>query len=296
MWCSRRPTAAPTRSRSVASPPRSRPPATSTSWPTTTSSARRRPCSPPPSATFPAAPYTDEHTFHEILVLVSHLAAVTTSLEFVTSVLVLPQRQTALGRQADRHHRAAERRPPARRRRRRLEQRRVRRPRYGLRDPHETAGRADRRDEAPVDGSRWSRSMASSTTWRTSASTHGPTRPIPVWMGTNVTDAALRRVVAQADGWMPLIIPGLDPVDVATGVARLRELCDEAGPRPGNARVVARLPRRWAGSESSTVRSLWVAATSVSARHEDRPSIDNSTPSWPPRPRWISSSASSGTR
>ena len=37
-----------------------------------------------------------EHVFHEIFVLFSHLAAVTTSLEFVTSVLVLPQRQTAL--------------------------------------------------------------------------------------------------------------------------------------------------------------------------------------------------------
>ncbi len=45
---------------------------------------------------FPAPPYTHEHVFHEIFVLFSHLAAVTTSLELVTSVLVLPQRQTAL--------------------------------------------------------------------------------------------------------------------------------------------------------------------------------------------------------
>src|SRR5688572_22318419 len=45
---------------------------------------------------FPSAPYTSEDTFHEILVLFSHLAAVTTRLEFVTSVLVLPQRQTAV--------------------------------------------------------------------------------------------------------------------------------------------------------------------------------------------------------
>ena len=36
-----------------------------------------------------------EHTFHEIFVLFSHLAAITTRLPFVTSVLVLPQRQTA---------------------------------------------------------------------------------------------------------------------------------------------------------------------------------------------------------
>jgi alkanesulfonate monooxygenase SsuD/methylene tetrahydromethanopterin reductase-like flavin-dependent oxidoreductase (luciferase family) len=45
---------------------------------------------PDPIGNFPSPPYTDEHTFHEILVLVSHLAAVTTTLEFVTSVLVLP--------------------------------------------------------------------------------------------------------------------------------------------------------------------------------------------------------------
>ena len=38
----------------------------------------------------------DEHTFHEILVLFSHLAALTTRMHFITSVLVLPQRQTAL--------------------------------------------------------------------------------------------------------------------------------------------------------------------------------------------------------
>ena len=51
---------------------------------------------PGPFGSFPNAPYTAEHTFHEILVLFSHLAALTTRMSFVTSVLVLPQRQTAL--------------------------------------------------------------------------------------------------------------------------------------------------------------------------------------------------------
>ena len=51
---------------------------------------------PGPFGPFPTAPYTAEHTFHEILTLFSHLAAVTTRIGFVTSVLVLPQRQTAL--------------------------------------------------------------------------------------------------------------------------------------------------------------------------------------------------------
>ena len=50
---------------------------------------------PAPVGNFGAAPYTNEHIFHEILTLFSHLTAVTTTLEFVTSVLVLPQRQTA---------------------------------------------------------------------------------------------------------------------------------------------------------------------------------------------------------
>src|SRR5262249_6903436 len=49
-----------------------------------------------PVGGFPSAPYTSEHTFHEIMALFSHLAAVTTRIEFVTSVLVLPQRQAAL--------------------------------------------------------------------------------------------------------------------------------------------------------------------------------------------------------
>ena len=43
-----------------------------------------------------AVPY-DEHTeFHEPMVLLGYLAAVTSSIDFATGVLVLPQRQTAL--------------------------------------------------------------------------------------------------------------------------------------------------------------------------------------------------------
>jgi len=41
-------------------------------------------------------PYTDEHGFHEVFVLFAYLAAVTTRLELVTEVLVLPIRQTVL--------------------------------------------------------------------------------------------------------------------------------------------------------------------------------------------------------
>src|SRR5262245_31771943 len=41
-------------------------------------------------------PYTDRDPFHEPLTLVAHLAAVTSKIEFMTGVLVLPQRQTTL--------------------------------------------------------------------------------------------------------------------------------------------------------------------------------------------------------
>ncbi len=45
---------------------------------------------------FPTQPYTDASTFHEILVLFAHLAAITTDIEFATRVLIAPQRPTAL--------------------------------------------------------------------------------------------------------------------------------------------------------------------------------------------------------
>jgi len=41
-------------------------------------------------------PYTEEHSFHDPFVLFSFMAALTDRLEFVSGVLVLPQRQTAL--------------------------------------------------------------------------------------------------------------------------------------------------------------------------------------------------------
>jgi probable F420-dependent oxidoreductase len=43
-----------------------------------------------------SGPYTSESLFHEPFVLYGYLAALTTTLELVTAVLILPQRQTAL--------------------------------------------------------------------------------------------------------------------------------------------------------------------------------------------------------
>lgn len=41
-------------------------------------------------------PYTENHPFHDPLVMFAHLAALTQRLELVTGILILPQRQTAL--------------------------------------------------------------------------------------------------------------------------------------------------------------------------------------------------------
>jgi probable F420-dependent oxidoreductase len=189
---------------------------------------------------FPSAPYTDEHPFHEVLVLFSHLAAVTTSLEFVTSVLVIPQRQTAVAAKqiatidllsGGRLHVAvgvgwnnveygALGTDFATRTQRLAEQVLVMK-RLWLEPLVTFAGDFHQLDHVGINPR--------------------PTHPIPVWMGTNATDAALRRVVAHADGWMPLIIPGLDPVDLATAVTRLRQLCDEAGRDPAAMPVWSRV-------------------------------------------------------
>jgi alkanesulfonate monooxygenase SsuD/methylene tetrahydromethanopterin reductase-like flavin-dependent oxidoreductase (luciferase family) len=68
-----------------------------------------------------------------------------------------------------------------------------------------------------------------------------PGRDIPIWLGTRGGDAALRRVVRTADGWMPLIMRGVDPYPVAGKVARLRQLCEEAGRDPATLPVWGRI-------------------------------------------------------
>jgi probable F420-dependent oxidoreductase len=186
---------------------------------------------PGPVGNFPRAPYTDEHTFHEVLVLFSHLAAVTTRLAFVTSVLVLPQRQTALAAKqlatidllsGGRLHVAVG-----------VGWNNVE---YGALGTDFDTRTRRLAEQILVMKRLWTEPLVTFDGEFHRMQNVGinprPTHAIPVWMGTNATDGALRRVVAQADGWMPLIIPGLDPVDVTTGVARLRQLCDEAGRDP----------------------------------------------------------------
>ena len=165
------------------------------------------------------------------MVLFGHLAAVTTRLQFVSSVLVLAQRQAALaakqiatihllsggrirvavgvgwnwaeyeGLGADFEHRTA------------VLDEQIDVMRALWTQPHvDFEGRFHHLEGVGINPRPWGL--------------------IPIYMGTSGSDAALRRVVRKADGWMPLLLPGLDPVDLRTAAKRLREICEEEGRDP----------------------------------------------------------------
>ncbi len=195
---------------------------------------------PGPFGSFPNAPYTEQHNFHEILTLFSHLAAVTETVSFVTSVLVLPQRQTAVAAKqistidllSSGRLRVA----------------------VGVGwNPAEYAGLgvefADRtailEEQITVMRRLWTEPLVTFDGRFHHLDRVGinplPTRPIPVMIGCGGSDAVLKRVVRCADGWMPLLIPGLDPVSFAAGVKRLRELATEAGRDPASINIHGRV-------------------------------------------------------
>ena len=189
---------------------------------------------------FPAPPYTHEHVFHEIFVLFSHLAAVTTSLEFVTSVLVLPQRQTALvAKQAAT-----------------LDLLSGGRLRLAVGvgwnwAEYQALGtdfatREDRLEEQIALMRRlWTEPLVTFDGRFHQLDRVGlnprPDRPLPVWIGSGATPRVLRRVVRCADGWMPLLVPGLDPVALPDAVEQLRRLAEEEGRDPATLPIHGRV-------------------------------------------------------
>ena len=195
---------------------------------------------PGPFGSFPHAPYTSEHTFHEIFVLFSHLAALTTKMSFITSVLVLPQRQAAVvakqvasidllsgGRirlAVGVGWNAAE---------------------------YEALGVdfADRTAllEEQIDVIRllWSQPIVDFDGrfhhLRGVGINPLPTHTVPILIGSGASDAVLRRVVRKADGWMPLLIPGLDAIDIGAAVVKLRQFAEEADRDPATLPIHGRV-------------------------------------------------------
>lgn len=169
-------------------------------------------------------PYDSETAFTDPFVLFSHIAAVTSVLELVTGIIILPQRQTALvaKQAADLQN---------------LSQGRLR---LGVgigwnkveyealgQDFHTRGRRMDEQiellrrlfEEPVVDfEGRFDRVPLAGIKPR-------PNRRIPIWMG-GMSDRVLERVGRLADGWFPQL---RDPADLAIPLARVQHAAEESG-------------------------------------------------------------------
>ena len=194
------------------------------------------------------APYTHQTPFHEVFVLFGYLAGLTTRLELVANVIILPQRQTALvAKQA-----AA------------IDVLSGGRLRLGVgigwnHVEYEALGenfknRGRRFEEQVVVLRRlWTEELVDFAgkyhTVRQAAISPRPARPIPLWIGGSA-DAVLQRVARMADGWFPQFQPGPEG---AAMLERLRGYIREAGRRVADVGVEGRI------SLASTPEDQWGA-------------------------------------
>lgn len=174
---------------------------------------------------FPAPPYLYDCQFHEPFTLFAYLAAVTKRIELTTSIVILPQRQTALVAKQ-----AAE-----------VDLLSGRRLRLGvgigwnfteyeaLNEDFHTRG-ARQEEQITVLRKLWTEELVTFRgRWHTLdrvGINPRPARPIPIWIGGGHADKLLLRVARFADGWMPLFLPGQDPGEI---IGRLRNHLREAG-------------------------------------------------------------------
>jgi hypothetical protein len=167
---------------------------------------------------------------HEPLVLFGYLAAVTQRLELVTGVLALAQRQTVLvAKQAAEVDVLSGGRL-------RLAWGWAGSSRSSVRSttPSPTGAggsRSSSRFCEPCSPRRWSPSLAAGMTWMQWGLLRCRPRPIPIWIG-GQADAALRRVAALGDGWMPMIGPQQAQRDGF--ISRLRTYALERGRDPAS--------------------------------------------------------------
>ena len=191
-------------------------------------------------------PYTKDSPFHEPFVLFGYLAAATRTLELVTGVIILPQRQTALVAKQ-----AAE-----------VDVLSGGRLRLGVGTgwnavEYEALGEdftnRGRRQEEQIRLLRelWSEETTSfEGTWHRVTQAGINPRPagrIPIWLG-GAAEPVLRRAARLADGWFPLLPPDERG---QSAVALLRETLEKEGRDPAQfgiepqARVAGGDPERW---------------------------------------------------
>ena len=182
-------------------------------------------------------PYTSKTLFHEPMVLFGYLAALTQHLELVTSIIILPQRQTALvAKQAAEIDVLAQGRF-----------------RFGVgigwnqveyealgEDFHNRGRRME--EQIAVLRALWTQEVVTfEGKWhRITEAGINPLpvqRPIPIWMGGGA-EPVLQRIARLADGWFPQLRPG----DAARAtIERLRGYAREAGRDPASIGIEARL-------------------------------------------------------
>jgi probable F420-dependent oxidoreductase len=200
---------------------------------------------------FPAPPYLHDYPFHEPFTLFSFLAGVTGAIELVTSVLVLPQRQTVLVAKQ-----AAE-----------VALLSGGRLRLGVgvgwnHAEFESLG-ADFRtrgarvaEQVEVLRRLWTEPLVTfEGRWHTLdrvAIAPLPARPIPVWMGGGTGEVTLRRIARLADGWMPMARASSD---VGELVVRMHGYLADAGREPSALGIQAGVggtgqgdPAQWAAA------------------------------------------------
>ncbi|TDW70677.1 LLM class F420-dependent oxidoreductase [Kribbella pratensis] len=180
--------------------------------------------------------YTDKSLFHEVFVLFGYMAAITTKLELVTGVLILPQRQTALVAKQ-----AAEVDVLSNGRLRLgvgIGWNQVEYQALGV--PFKQRG-AVLEEQVDVLRKLWSEPVISYDGKYHEIVEAGlnplPGRQIPIWFGGSA-DAVLRRTGRIGDGWMPQSPPD----DRAKQqIAMIREAAEAAGRDPQSVGIEARL-------------------------------------------------------
>jgi probable F420-dependent oxidoreductase len=219
-------------------------------------------------------PYDVTTTFHEPLVLFGYLAAIT-SLELVTGIIILPQRQTVLvAKQAAEvdlltggHFRLG----------------------IGVGwNPveYEALGRSfrDRGRRAPeqIELLRrlWTETSVTYTSVdeRVTGAGIAPLpvqRPIPIWIGGSST-AAYERIGRLADGWFPQIHPG---PDLDRALATIAESAADAGRDPGAIGMEGRVT--WHADDPDTGnghaeawREAGASHLTLNTMHTDRRTVD----------------------
>jgi len=189
--------------------------------------------------------YTHESQFHEPLVLFAYLGALTTTIEFVSGVVILPQRQTVLFAKQ-----AAEVDVLTGGRLRLAVGLGWNAVEYeALNEDFHTRGRRIS-EQIQVLRLLWTQAIVDfKGRWhridRAGINPLPVQRPIPVWMG-GAAEAAIRRIARVADGWIPFIRPG---EDAAKRIEGFRAAVREAGRDPSRVGIQAGINIEGGGPE-----------------------------------------------